>query len=215
MSENLRATNEHVCGLLNLPDDEVVALATRVGTSDKEIELYKQGLAGYPGLVHHILYSVGELKKQLPGGRNEQEKAVGAFAEGAYMTFGLVDNLSHSTRKKLPNPRPYLETPIDTDIPPLPPAHAHALVIDRSRRGIQLPISYPNFFNAVLIMMANRTQEDPQELRALLFINTPLLTTEAFYTANFLGGAAEIILPLEREAQVEQLEKEYPWTKKL
>jgi len=195
----------HDCELLNLPQELLVQIASGVGYSQRELQGHLEYFKHFNGLQEQIAFNIQNIKDKYQGYGKEAEAAESAFISGALMTFELVRRATAQNKLTIPDPPYYAELPIDGD--PQAQMPDEIWVIDLCDREEFLPKQFPNFFEACLIMAGNITQEDPQEIRKMLYSSAipSAVTRKPFYILSFFSGAAEIINHLERHAWVEKM----------
>jgi len=206
MSESVEHTVQtHDCELLNLPQELLVQIAPGVGYSQQELQSHIEYFKHFNGLQEQVAFNIQNIKDKYKGYGKEAEAAEAAFISGTLMTFELIRRATIQAKLTIPDPPYYTELPIDSD--PQAQTHDDIWVIDLSDREEFLPKQFPNYFEACLVMAGNITQEDPQEVRRMLYssgISTGI-SRKSFYLANYFSGAAEVINHLERYAWVEKM----------
>ena len=204
MSESIESTSsKHQCELLNVSQDLLLQLAAQVGGGQDDLGEYFSGFKHFEGLQEQVAFYIQNIRKNYKGYGKEADAAVTAFASGALMTFELIRRVASETGQKVPDPPFYPDLPIDDD--PSSTMPHEPWIIDYCEREEFLPKNYPAFFDASLVMLGRVTEEEPSELKKLLYMHAApnALTRKAFHMTNFLSGVAEVLVHFERQAWIE------------
>jgi hypothetical protein len=204
--ESQRPT-QYYCELFNAPDQLLRDTAAGIGWEMPDLiryrDLEKQNtkeLYEHMGAMVHILR-----KTWAPLGPAAVTAAESAMNTGSLMTYGLLHEVAQHTGQEIPNPLFDPTSIVDTE-PPASEDFEEMWLLDLTRRGKELSQKFPAVFNANLLMIAYRSGRGFEEVRKIVYSKAQPYPFH-FDTANFLAGAAEIVLPLERYAEVAALEQ--------
>ena len=194
------------CEVLNLPYDMLSELSSDISSDRESLRQYIQTMRQLsPGLTKQAGGWVGVIRGSIPAhGVEVAVRAEGAFTAGNAMTYELVRRLALKNNHPIPDALFIPDNLVDTELR----AERPEWLIDLSFRGQELFRNHPAFFKAALSMFS-RTQggSDPEALKEMLFLPPDPKDIFSFDLVHYLMGAAETILPIERQAQVMALEQ--------
>ncbi|MGH7156783.1 MAG: hypothetical protein ACREGG_01565 [Candidatus Saccharimonadales bacterium] len=206
MTEHRKDSPRAKSELLNTPEESLLATTPGIGWQRYELEGYVgRTKTENPELAKHAGSWVFLIRKYMrPAyGILASEQAESAYNAGNIMTYELLRRIAEKKSQTVPDPPFLADSIVDTELPP----HQGVRLIDLSHRGVYLPEKHPALFMAAVDMFSRIYSEDPGELQAAFF-ESAYYDAISFDAAHFLFGAAEVILPIERHAQVMALENQ-------
>ncbi|MBI2009291.1 hypothetical protein HYS84_02675 [Candidatus Saccharibacteria bacterium] len=188
---------EFYCDLLNVDRQKLLRTAAKIQNSVEALDGYGTSLKAFRDLQEYLDFCIGQI--MLSTGRNKRSIASHFFEMGSLMMFGLLHKLALAGDKKIPEVNlPKAAYPAIWPKPPAGPIPEDIWTMDYCWRGMLMPIRYPDFFDASLMMLSLATYDKPEKLRELLLADAGVgLNATAFRTVNFLSGSTEVLVALE------------------
>jgi len=194
-----------VSELLNAPHELLMQIASGINGQIDHLVLYRDKMKSeHPGLIKHAGAWVGIIQKETSpySADLSTQRIEGAFTAGNLMTYELLSRTAYTTGIEFPDP-PFLDDSIVDAAPPTEKPKQH---IEIAIRGADLPKKHDVVFEAVIDMLARNQQLAVEDIKNLLF-GPPRRSARITDVTYFIAGAAEVVLPIERHAQVTALER--------
>jgi hypothetical protein len=206
MTEFETSAPRAACEVLNATYGELAELSADIGFDTENLRGYIQTMRRFsPELTKQAGGWVGLMRESIPAyGLAAVMRAEGAFTTGNAMMYELVRRLAEKNNFPIPDAQFTPDNLVDSELHDDKPEW----LIDLSFRGQQLLRNHPAFFDAALAMFS-RSQggHDCETLKHMLFLAPNPSDAVSFDMVHYLTGAAETILPLERQAQIASLER--------
>lgn len=193
--------------LLNLSYPELAQLTVGISDDRSKLAEYLAVMRdAHPGLAKQAGVWVGLYRNMIPAhGVSKALRAEGAFTAGNLMMYELLRRGAESTGRAFPNPEFDSDNVVDTEIS----EEEVEWLIDASMRGVKLHQDHPQFFDLALELFRHKYKHySLAELKHRLFNAPDWNDAEMFDLVNYLAGAAETVLPIERQAQVDLLRRD-------
>jgi len=206
MKEFANSAPRAVSEVLNTPYNELEELIAGIGSDRNELRGYIQTMRRLsPDLAKQAGGWVGIFRASIPHhGLESALRAEGAFTSGNAMMYELLRRAAIKSDLPVPDTCFIPDSLVDTELPD----QDIEWLIDLSFRGHDLFRNHPAFFDAALAMFSKeRGGNDVHKLKEKLFLPPDPNDLTSFDLVHYLMGAAEVVLPVERQAQVTTLEQ--------
>jgi hypothetical protein len=191
--------------ILNTPYEVLAELSDSISSDRESLRQYIEAMRRLsPGLTKQAGGWVGIIRASIPShGPTVALRAEGAFTAGNAMMYELLRRVAERTNQPVPDAEFIPDNLVDSELHNEKPE----CLIELSFRGEKLFHDHPRFFNTALAMFArNNGGHDPKVIKELLFAPPNPTDVFSFDLVHYLNGAAETVLPIERQAEVTALE---------
>ncbi len=199
MSEKL-PKRPYYMDILNNDPGQFRVTARKIDSSVESFTQLRNSLElEHPGLYMHIgswidhVYAIGTGM-----GPEFTENAVNGYNKGALMTYGLLKRVAAENGQEIANPRFNPSDFVDTELGAKSDA---GTLLNMSMRGKLLPQKFPIVFKSAMTMLGKEFNQPPGIIEKRVY--GPPNTLDDVEITFFLTGVAEVILPLERYAEVQ------------
>jgi hypothetical protein len=206
MKESANSAPRSVSEILNTSYDELEELIIGISSDREELHGYIQTMRRLsPELAKQAGGWIGIFRESIPlHGVAKAVRAEGAFTSGNAMMYELLRRAVLKRNLPVPDTQFMADSLIDTELL----QGNNEWLIDLSFRGQDLFRNHPAFFEAALEMFSKEQgRYDVTRLKEMLFSPPDPNDFTSFDLVHYLMGAAEVILPVERQAQVAALEQ--------
>jgi hypothetical protein len=205
MSELDNGAHRAASEVLNTPYETLVKLSDGILSDRESLSQYITDMQRQsPGLAKQIGAWVGILRGSIPyHGLEVALRAEGAFTAGSAMIYELLRRVSNNTNQPVPDAVFIHDNLTDSEQHNETPQW----LIELSFRGEKLFRDHPAFFDTSLVMFTRSNGSEPDKVKEMLFSAPDTADVFSFDLVHYLKGAAEIVLPIERQAEVSALEQ--------
>ncbi len=191
--------------ILNHSEGEFRATARTIAFDNDSLDAYRNNLeVSCSGLYMHVGSWKQHLLTEFADFEEEfMSNVTTGYDNGVVMTYELLRRVGAKHGQEVRNPRfdssnYYADTEISAVKVPKG-------LLAGSNNGVLLPSKFPKIYKSAATMIGRVLHEPPSLVESR--INNPRREIAEVYIAHFVMGAAEVVLPLERYAEVDKLSR--------